>query len=153
MWGDLRDEEAEVLPKASTTIKDGIKTVVEYRLNEKTQQKERVTKKYKIKQEIERKNKGMLERETWAKFGDCADHDEGINPKTTGIAKEEDAVYLELTSRAETLDDEAKPDLKKLQKTTITCSICKGAHFTSKCPERDALNANAEAEGARGGAR
>lgn len=135
MWGDIQDESPATLPAPEVSIKGDVKTVTEYRLKERTNQKEKVIKVFKIKNVIQRKNNAMLERESWAKFGACAN--DGPGPVKDSTYTQDEQVFLYLTSRAETLDDEVKPDLKKLQKNTITCSICKGAHFTSKCPERD----------------
>merc|ERR1711976_2432 len=81
----------------------------------------------------------MLERRNWKKFGDCKDDGPGIQDESVNIQEEE--LFLILTSRAETLDDETPPEKKITRASTISCSMCKGPHFTSKCPDRDLFSA------------
>ena len=39
-------------------------------------------------------------------------------------------------------DDDPLRKLKDQQKTMVTCRICKGDHWTSKCPYKDTLGAS-----------
>jgi translation initiation factor 3 subunit G len=130
-WGDIVDEEEG----PHVEIYEDIKTVTDFIINEKTGKKEKIVSVYKINKKKELVTSGILERRNWKKFGDCKNHAPGVNLTTTNV--QEDQVYLLLTSRSETLDEEIPKDLKKQQtKQIITCSICKGPHFTRQCPVR-----------------
>jgi translation initiation factor 3 subunit G len=53
---------------------------------------------YKIQQHKRKVPKAVIERRTWAKFGECRNDPPGPNPNNTSVT---DDVYLVLTSQKE----------------------------------------------------
>lgn len=145
-WAALMEEEesskitADNLPKISETIDGNTKTVVEYSVNE-SGKIVKTTKIYRI--ERRRVSKGILRRKMWKKFGDAEDdrgkgkNGEGPDPATTLIA---DEVFLTLTTNKENLEQSDNDLLKKaLGPKMVSCRICKGDHWTTKCPFKDSV--------------
>jgi translation initiation factor 3 subunit G len=115
---------------AQESIQGGIKTIVEYSTNEKGQ-------KVKITRRIRMVDPAVLERRTWAKFGECKSFGPGPDANSTTIG---DDVYLKLTMNAKDLDGPDEAEIKKsasLANSKIVCRICKGDHWTTKCPFKD----------------
>lgn len=140
-WADrMEDLEAskitpDNLPEPVTTIEGDKKTIVSYKLDEGKIKK--VTRVYRI--ERHRVPKAVAQRKKWVKFGDVAGEGEGPNRANTQIA---DEVFLTLTTNREELeqrDDDPLKKLKEQQKGMVTCRICKGDHWTTKCPYKDTL--------------
>ncbi|CAG8498874.1 20320_t:CDS:2 [Gigaspora rosea] len=134
-WADEVGEEFDPLPLETFTDENGIKTVVEYKTNDDGK-KVKVTRKIKKTLITERVNKAVAERKKWAKFGEERGKKVGPDLSTTSIGEQ---IFLKLSSNfknAETTDDNIvnKGKLKK-----ILCRICKGDHFTTKCPYKDTL--------------
>lgn len=146
-WGDLDDDEEVELPPISVKVENGIKTVIEYRITADGK-KEKVTRQYKVAAHKRKVPVVVLQRRQWAKFGECRNEPPGPNPNNTSIT---DDVFLVLTSQKEDLDkEEGEEDLKAKigQAKNVQCRICKGQHFTLKCPYKDnfgAVTADAEA--------
>ncbi|KAI3634213.1 hypothetical protein MIR68_007817 [Amoeboaphelidium protococcarum] len=126
-------------PEIKVTEQDGLKVIVEYSINDKGE-KIKITRKVKTVVRKQKANHAVIERRQWKKFGQATGHgtfDEGI----TTLGEE---VTLKLGVRA--LNEvEQKPKLtvdeqvKKLTTSAITCRVCKGEHFTAKCPYKDTL--------------
>lgn len=140
----MEDEEAskitpDHLPEPNVTIEGDTKTVVSYDVQDEKIRK--ITRVYKI--ERLKVPKAVAKRKKWKKFGDAVgDNAEGPDPATTQIA---DEVFLTLTTNREALEQQDDDPLKKLtqqQKGMVTCRICKGDHWTSKCPYKDTLGEN-----------
>ncbi|XP_064395372.1 eukaryotic translation initiation factor 3 subunit G-like [Halichondria panicea] len=142
-WADqMEDLDAitpDNLPDTVEKIDGDTKTVVSYEVQDEKIVK--VTREYKI--ERHRVPKAIASRRKWAKFGDAEqDTPEGPDPATTLIS---DDVFLTLTSNKEDLDQQDEDPLKKLKdqaKGMVTCRICKGDHWTTKCPYKDSLGAS-----------
>eukprot|EP00123_Amoebidium_parasiticum_P022683 comp9251_c1_seq1/m.4374 comp9251_c1_seq1/g.4374 ORF comp9251_c1_seq1/g.4374 comp9251_c1_seq1/m.4374 type:complete len:293 (-) comp9251_c1_seq1:131-1009(-) len=140
MWGDIDEEEDDGLPPPVVTGPiDGIKTVVEYRINADTKKKEKITRTFRVELARRKITPAVAARKKWAKYGDSARDPPGPNSGTTIVS---DDVFLTLTSQSADLDaaDGADDPLKKLaNQRIVTCRICKGDHFTLKCPYKDSL--------------
>ncbi|CAG8689403.1 371_t:CDS:2, partial [Acaulospora colombiana] len=131
-WADEVGEEFD-LPM---TDESGIKTIIEYKTNDDGK-KVKVTRKIKKTLITERVNKPVAERKKWAKFGDERGKKVGPDLSTTSIGEQ---IYLKLSSTGKHSEniEENDPNKKKLLKK-ILCRICKGDHFTTKCPYKDTL--------------
>eukprot|EP00124_Ichthyophonus_hoferi_P002553 Ihof_evm5s178 gene=Ihof_evmTU5s178 len=140
MWGDIEDEEDDGLPPPMVIGPvDGIKTVIEYRINPETNKKEKVTRTFRVEVSRRKVCPAVAARKKWAKYGDSVRDGPGPNSGTTIIS---DDVYLTLTSQSQTLDAPENQDdpLKKLaNQKLVMCRICKGDHWTLKCPYKDSL--------------
>ncbi|KAJ3181848.1 translation initiation factor eIF3 subunit g [Gaertneriomyces sp. JEL0708] len=148
-WADDDDDEvleetvAAGLPAPVTREEpDGTRVTIEYKTNEdgKTVKVTRRTKMKLIHQTV---NKAVAERKAkWKKFGEVANLPAGPDTNSTSFGEK---VFLKLSSTikdhdAPPVEDDQDSLRKKLQaavKSKITCRICKGEHWTSKCPFKD----------------
>eukprot|EP01135_Chromosphaera_perkinsii_P000697 Nk52_evm9s150 gene=Nk52_evmTU9s150 len=140
-WGDEVDdlENHDLPPTEVIGPVNGIKKIISYRLNEDGV-KEKITRSYKIETRKVRCSKGVLARKELRKFGDAANEPAGPNPHNTNIT---DPVYMTFAAKD---GEEQQPDagaedpLKKLKGgKLVQCRICKGEHWTTKCPYKDTL--------------
>ena len=80
----------------------------------------------------------VLARRQWKKFGDSASLPPGPDANSTSFAE---TVHLNLSfNLSANAQSEAQQDedpLKKAANLSILCRICKGNHFSSKCPYKD----------------
>ncbi|CAF0970660.1 unnamed protein product [Rotaria magnacalcarata] len=80
----------------------------------------------------------VAERKKWKKFGNASNDAPGINTATTKV---DDEITMQFISNKE--DD--KQDEEKLIKDAVStlrkvqCRLCKGEHWTTKCPYKDNL--------------
>ncbi|UJR24732.1 hypothetical protein I4U23_006106 [Adineta vaga] len=80
----------------------------------------------------------VAERKKWKKFGNAASDPPGINTATTKV---DDEITMQFISTKE----DAKQDEDKLIKEAVStlrkvqCRLCKGEHWTTKCPYKDNL--------------
>lgn len=131
-----------------TKNKDGSETIVTVSLNEKGQKVKRTQRiKKTIKTYTERA--GVVERRKWDKFGPEAGRPSGPSADTTTIGENiilrpvanfktgNAAAAANNGQGTETAEETRKTDaLKKMQ---IKCRICSGDHFTTKCPFKDTM--------------
>ncbi|CAG8803890.1 14301_t:CDS:2, partial [Cetraspora pellucida] len=133
-WADEVGEEFDPLPLETFADENGIKTVVEYKTNDDGK-KVKVTRKIKKTLITERVNKAVAERKKWAKFGEERGKKVGPDLSTTSIGEQ---VFLKLSTNGKhTEAEDNKISIKKHKQ--ILCRICKGDHFTTKCPYKDTL--------------
>lgn len=127
-WGDIEETPDE---PSESIDENGIKTVIEYKTNEKGQ-KVKVTKKIRVIKTVTRRNKKVEERKKWKKFGECAGA--GAGPES-GITSVGDEVQLNLSLGGQQQVEEQKPAVNLLP-ANIVCRTCKkvGDHYTLKCP-------------------
>lgn len=140
-WGDMMEEidgdpNAVSLPPPSEIVEKDIKKLIEYKINEDGK-RVKVTKVYQL--QTVKVSKSIAKRKAWAKFGLAVkDNPHGPDSSTTYVG---DDVYLVFTTNKEDLEQEDKDDpLKKLKGSSIVkCRVCKGDHWTTKCPYKDSL--------------
>ncbi|XP_013414103.1 eukaryotic translation initiation factor 3 subunit G-like [Lingula anatina] len=136
-WADqVEAGEEDDLPPPSEDYDEatGIKKVTEYKINEDGK-KVKVVKTYRV--ETRRVFKTIAKRKTWRKFGLAANDPPGPNPANTVLGEE---VYMVFVHNKEVQDDSEEDPLAKLKgQKLVSCRICKGDHWTTKCPYKDTL--------------
>lgn len=148
-WGEeVGDELGDEFPSSTTIGPDefGIKTVIEKYIDEDGK-KVQVTRKIQVKKIQETVNKTVAQRKHWKKFGDAKGTPDGPDPSTTNVS--ENIVFklsLKSTVPAEK-EEESNTSLDALKKKDkmVVCRICKGDHWTLKCPYKDTLGALSDA--------
>lgn len=128
-------------PQAFTDA-DGNKVVVEYKENE-AGQRVKITRRIKTTLKREKVNKAVAEHKRWAKFGDERGHLPGPDVATTTVGEK---VFLKLSlggsvpsAVQQTEEDDSAKWKEQLKGKKILCRICKGDHFTTKCPYKGTL--------------
>lgn len=142
-WADDFDEDASNgLPKIEERDEgNGIKVVTEYRLNADGK-KVKITRRIKRTLVKTKVNHEVAERKTWVKFGQEKGKPAGPQSATTTIGEN---VMLKMSAGNK---KEAEPEVNEMDKVRqqlankrIVCRLCKGDHFTTKCPYKDTLEA------------
>jgi translation initiation factor 3 subunit G len=137
-WAD--EEEDEFPPTQITTDPaTGIKTIISYRIDPQTNQKIRTTRRIKTVLKKEHVAPAIAARKAWPKFGLEKGNKEGPDLKTTQVGED---IPLKLAfnwKSAEKQQEEQGQRAIKLENKSVQCRICKGEHFTAKCPYRDTL--------------
>lgn len=106
----------------------GFKRVVEYKVENEKRYK--VTNIFKI--EKVKVPKTIAERKNWKKFGDSVNDPAGVNSATTVVA---DEVLMQFLNNKEEVDKtETAPTA-----VPVKCRLCKGDHWSAKCPHKDLL--------------
>ncbi|KAI5477253.1 translation initiation factor eIF-3 subunit 4 [Pseudohyphozyma bogoriensis] len=149
-WAD-DVESNDFPPRTETTDKDGITTIVEYKLNDEGV-KVKVTRRIKRTLVKSTVNHAVAERMGWAKFGAEKGNKPGPDTATTTVGEN---VRLKLQPggiKEETEEDENAAIKKQLASKAITCRLCSGDHWTNRCPYKDTLGGIAGDSGAKGGA-
>lgn len=145
-WADDAGDEDEVLPPTEVIGPDasGIKTVISY-INEDGRIV-KVTRKFKVSKVTHTVHKRVAARKAWAKFGDEAGRKPGPDPSTTTLSEH---IPVKLSLKQSAAEEEeaisAMDALKKQGDKVVVCRVCKGDHWTSKCPYKDSLGALTEA--------
>ncbi|CDS12438.1 hypothetical protein LRAMOSA04632 [Lichtheimia ramosa] len=140
-WADEIEEEEDVFQPKVISDENGVKTIVVYRDNEDGK-RVKVTRKIRSKLVTEHVNKAVAQRKKWVKFGDETGNKPGPDLSTTTIGEN---IPLKLGSTTgKSVDtvaaEEAQDKVRRAAKAkNIMCRICKGEHFTSKCPYKDTL--------------
>jgi len=135
-WGD--DEDYLPPREESAPDAEGIRTIVEYKFNEKGQ-KVKVTKRVKKVTQKNRTSKAAITRRDWAKFG--AAEVDGGNTNVTYIAME--SVSLEDPNADVIVPGDKKDDenifANVKSASIVVCRHCgmEGDHWTLKCPYKD----------------
>ncbi|KAI8818392.1 eIF-3 RNA-binding subunit [Fimicolochytrium jonesii] len=145
-WADVDEDnevDADALPAPETREEaDGTRVTIEYKINEDGK-KVKITRKTKLRLIKSQVNHAVAERKkNWKKFGEVAGVPAGPDANSTSHAEK---VFLKLSSTikdhdAAPVEDEAdalKKILANAGKSKITCRICQGDHWTSKCPFKD----------------
>ncbi|GJJ72242.1 translation initiation factor 3 subunit G [Entomortierella parvispora] len=134
-WAD--DIDGEDQPQTFTDAK-GITTHIEYRINDDGK-KVKITRRTQKKLIHDVVNKAVAARKKWPKFGKEKGNKPGPDPATTNVG---DNIKLKLSSTGQIVqevDDKHEAMKAQLQNKKILCRICKGDHFTTKCPYKDSL--------------
>ncbi|ODQ81197.1 hypothetical protein BABINDRAFT_7020 [Babjeviella inositovora NRRL Y-12698] len=143
------DSENELPVPVITKNADGTKTVVSFRVGPDG-------KKYKVIQKVretivkETVHPAVAARKQWTKFGEERDSAPGPDMRTTQIGED---VQLNLGTAWKDLEKEAEEkkaeeSAKNATTQRIKCRTCGGDHFTSKCPFKDTLGVDSEANAA-----
>ncbi|RIA92479.1 eukaryotic translation initiation factor 3 subunit G-domain-containing protein, partial [Glomus cerebriforme] len=136
-WADEVGEEFDSVPVETYTDENGVKTIMEIKTNDDGK---KVTRKIKKTLITERVNKVAAERKKWAKFGDERGKKVGPDLSTTSIGEQ---IFLKLSTTGKHTESVEESDLNKKKAALIgkkiLCRICKGDHFTTKCPYKDTL--------------
>ena len=138
-WAD--EEEDELPPTQITTDPStGIKTIISYRIDPQTGQKIRTTRRIKTVLKKEHVPPAIAARKSWTKFGAEKGNKPGPDLKTTQVGED---IPLKLAygwKNAEKQEEQNKGIINlKPENKKVACRICKGDHFTAKCPYRDTL--------------
>jgi len=136
-WADDVDDFDQ--PKIEESIDaNGIRTIVEYTTNEEGK-KVKITRR--IKRTLQRSlvEHAVAERKQWAKFGAEKGKKTGPDRATTTVG-ENVGLKLSAGNKAAEPEPDRETEIKaQLGGKKILCRLCKGDHFTSKCPHRDVL--------------
>lgn len=137
-WADQMEEgedDVTTIPPSEERLGNGIKVLTDYKRTEEGKLVKMI-RTYRI--ETRKVSKVIAKRKAWKKFGDAVnDLPDAPDPSTTIIAED---VFLTLTTSKEEIDKPEEDPLKKLQGAKIvSCRICKGEHWTTKCPYKDTL--------------
>ncbi|KAF9908301.1 translation initiation factor eIF3 subunit g [Linnemannia zychae] len=138
MPSNWADEVDGVEAPQTFTDANGITTHIEFRINDDGK-KVKVTRRTRKKLIHDRVNKAVAARKKWPKFGREKGNRPGPDPATTNVG---DNIKLKLSSTGQIVQDvDEKHETMKaqLQNKKILCRICKGDHFTTKCPYKDSL--------------
>ncbi|KAF1379663.1 hypothetical protein EPR50_G00159110 [Perca flavescens] len=137
-WADQVEEEVDegTLPPPKETIKGNIKTITEYKIDDDGK-KFKIVRTFKI--ETRKASKAVARRKNWKKFGNSEFDAPGPNVATTTVS---DDVYMTFISSKEDLNaqDQDEDPMNKLKgQKIVSCRICKGDHWTTRCPYKDTL--------------
>ncbi|KAJ8303748.1 hypothetical protein KUTeg_018671 [Tegillarca granosa] len=125
------------LPPSSEHIDEskGIKILTEFKYNDDGKMV-KVMKTYKV--ERRRAPKSIARRKTWRKFGAAERDPPGPNPANTIVQVEE--ILMNFVHNKEAEPEQEEDALAKLKsQKLVSCRICKGDHWTTKCPYKDTL--------------
>ncbi|PFH46747.1 hypothetical protein AMATHDRAFT_69212 [Amanita thiersii Skay4041] len=120
---------------------NGIRTTIEYAINEDGKKVKIVRKTRKVLQKSVVEH-AVAERQKWAKFGKERGNKPGPDRATTTVGEE---VMLKLSAGNKLSEPEPSPEenvkarLAKAGAGKVVCRVCKGEHFTAKCPYKDKL--------------
>jgi len=139
-WADDVDELDQ--PKTEDFVdENGIRTTIEYTLNDEGK-KVKITRRIKRTLQKSVVEHNVAERKKWAKFGQEKGNQPGPDRATTTVGEN---LTLKLSAGNKSTEPEPTPerDIKTKLATTgagkVSCRLCKGDHFTAKCPYKDKL--------------
>jgi translation initiation factor 3 subunit G len=150
-WADEEEDEFPP-PQITADPATGIKTIVSYRIDPQTSQKIRTTRRIKTVLKKEHVAPAIAARKAWPKFGSEKGNKPGPDLKTTQVGED---IPLKLAygwKSAEKQQEEQGKLMSKLENKKVACRICKGEHFTAKCPYKDTLTPLDEIPGGSGAA-
>ncbi|KAG1732236.1 eukaryotic translation initiation factor 3 subunit G-domain-containing protein [Suillus paluster] len=116
-------------------MRNGIRVTTEYAINDEG-------KKVKITRKIKRTLQKSVNARKWAKFGKERGNKEGPDRATTTVGEN---VALKISAGNKSSEPEVTPEqnikteLAKAGAGKVMCRLCKGDHFTAKCPYKDSL--------------
>ncbi|KAF8884737.1 translation initiation factor 3, RNA-binding subunit [Gymnopilus junonius] len=139
-WADDVDELE--LPKNEEFVdENGVRTTIEYAINEDGK-KVKITRKIKRTLQKSVVDHAVAERQKWTKFGQEKGNKPGPDRATTTVGEN---VSLKLTAGNKSTEAEQAPEdsmksrVKAAGAGKVVCRLCKGDHFTAKCPYKDTL--------------
>ncbi|KAG6877871.1 hypothetical protein C0993_002872 [Termitomyces sp. T159_Od127] len=120
---------------------NGIRTVIEYTINDEGK-KVKITRRIKRALQKSIVEHAVAERQKWTKFGAEKGNKPGPDRATTTVGEN---VSLKLSAGNKAGESEPAPEenvkaqLTRAGAGKVVCRLCKGEHFTAKCPYKDTL--------------
>ncbi|XP_077118179.1 eukaryotic translation initiation factor 3 subunit G isoform X2 [Ranitomeya variabilis] len=151
-WADQVEEEGEdveplspvvekvpeqdyVLDTPREVVNGNIKTITEYKLDG-DDKKIKIIRTFKI--ETRKASKVVARRKNWKKFGNSEFDPPGPNVATTTVS--DDVLMTFITNKEDLNNQEEEDPMNKLKgQKIVSCRICKGDHWTTRCPYKDTL--------------
>lgn len=137
-WAEQVEQgEDGALPPSSEDIDEakGIKIITDFKYNDEGKMVKMV-KTFKI--EHRRVPKTVAKRKNWRKFGAAENDPPGPNSANTIVQVEE--IPMQFVHNEEEQSEQQEDPLNKLKaQKLVSCRICKGEHWTTKCPYKDTL--------------
>ncbi|KAL7418828.1 translation initiation factor eIF3 subunit g [Cryptotrichosporon argae] len=139
-WAD--EENVLELPEPTeTTDADGITTIVSWKLDEHDR-KVKVVRRVRRMLKTSLVSHSVAERKAWPKFGDDKNKPRGPDRQTTIIGENLHFKVSAASARAAAAEPEPeKAAAAQPAGKALTCRLCKGNHYTAKCPYKDELAA------------
>ncbi|PUU81557.1 eukaryotic translation initiation factor 3 subunit G-domain-containing protein [Tuber borchii] len=140
-WADDEefDDPSVLPPQQVINNADGTKTIITYRFNDNGK-KVKTTRKIRTTIVKEQVNPRVAERKEWAKFGAEKGHSRGPDLSTTSVG--ENIIFRPSTNWKSTSKEDNTEENKlkdQLKDKKVACRICRGDHFTARCPFKDTL--------------
>ncbi|KAM8972474.1 eukaryotic translation initiation factor 3 subunit G [Pelodytes ibericus] len=124
-----------VLDTPREVINGNIKTITEYKLDD-NDKKIKIVRTFKI--ETRKASKVVARRKNWKKFGNSEYDPPGPNVATTTVS--DDVLMTFITNKEDLNSQEEEDPMNKLKgQKIVSCRICKGDHWTTRCPYKDTL--------------
>lgn len=129
----------------TTVNKDGTKTTISYKIDD-SGRRVKITRKTRTTVHKEVVNPLVAERRSWSKFGLEKGKPAGPQPDTTSVG--ENIVFKPSRDWKNVQADEAKAGGGKAEEKSmkdqlrdkkVACRICRGDHFTARCPFKDTM--------------
>ena len=146
-WSEDADLQLELPPTTRTKDEStGIVTEVSYKIDENGK-RVRTTRKLRIVKAAARVSPAEAVRKSWTKFGAEKGHTAGPQTDTTSVGENIKfnliQGYSTLAARqaqeAAAAEEEAKLKASLGGNSSVKCRICKGDHYTARCPYKDTL--------------
>ncbi|EMD31994.1 hypothetical protein CERSUDRAFT_119299 [Gelatoporia subvermispora B] len=140
-WADDVDELEQPHKGEDFVDENGIRTTIEYTINDEGK-KVKITRKIKRVLQKEIVDHTVAERKSWTKFGQEKGSKPGPDRATTTVGEN---VSLKLSAGNKSSEPEPsaeqamKNNLVRAGAGKVVCRLCKGDHFTAKCPYKDSL--------------
>ncbi|KAJ3565400.1 hypothetical protein NP233_g7660 [Leucocoprinus birnbaumii] len=151
-WADdVDDLDKKDIPQNEEFVdENGIRTTIEYTENEEGKRVKIIRR---IKRTLQKSvvEHAVAERQKWAKFGQERGKQPGPDRATTTVGEN---VTLKLSAGNKQSEQEEQPEAVKVKKMgggKVVCRLCKGEHFTAKCPYKDTLSGLENVESGFGG--
>lgn len=143
-WSEETETAYDVPEITRTTDPNtGVITEISYKFAEG--KKFRTTRKIKIVKAVEKVSHAEAQRKQWKKFGAEKGHAAGPQSDTTSVGEN---IKLNLTQGYSTYaakqaeiaaESEEKAMKTSLSGASVKCRICKGDHYTARCPYKESL--------------
>ncbi|XP_072176672.1 eukaryotic translation initiation factor 3 subunit G-like isoform X1 [Diadema setosum] len=136
-WADqVEDGDMRSIPLPEEYMEGDLKKMIEYKRDDDGKLI-KITRTIKI--EKRKASKSIARRKQWAKYGQSASDPPGPNPGTTAIVQDEVSMTFVSNKDNENRDPMEDQMEKMKMKRIMVCRVCKGDHWTTKCPYKDSL--------------
>lgn len=124
---------AEVVAPQIIENPDGTKSVITYRVE--NGEKFKITQKIREIKVVEKVNKAVAERRTWAKYG----LEKNSPPGPSDATSLGETVELDLCRNWKQVQEEKAQKARSSTAKSLTCRVCGNEHYTMNCPFRKVL--------------